>query len=81
MLDQLRQELPDKRGQAAPLEEPQELLAHLEQYLERLDCEHRALTALELQVARLLGVPAHQEQTPPIALCQKLQMMQDQYKE
>ncbi|KAG7466266.1 hypothetical protein MATL_G00163020 [Megalops atlanticus] len=80
VLDQLQDELPDTSRVKIPLEELQELLVCTEQYQDRLDCEHRALTALELRVARLLGVPAHQEQTPPIQLCQELQTMQSRYR-
>ncbi|KAJ8411705.1 hypothetical protein AAFF_G00153430 [Aldrovandia affinis] len=80
VLDQLQDELPDCSREKASLEELQDLLVYTEQYQDRLDCEHRALTALELRVARLLGIPAHQEQSPPIPLCQELQTMQDRYK-
>ncbi|KAM9777590.1 nesprin-2 [Neosynchiropus ocellatus] len=50
-----------------------------DQYQDRLDCEHRSLSALELRVARLLGVPASQEEAPSHPLCQQLQAMQDHY--
>lgn len=49
------------------------------QYRERLDWEQRALSALELRIARLLGVPAHLEQAPPTPLCQQVQAMQTRY--
>ncbi|KPP74990.1 Nesprin-2-like [Scleropages formosus] len=80
VLEQLQGEFPGPPGDAASQEDLQEQLVQTEQYLVQLDCEHRALAALELRVARLLGVPAHQEQTPPIPLCQKLQAMQDRYR-
>ncbi|KAJ8288954.1 hypothetical protein COCON_G00016130 [Conger conger] len=80
ILDQLRDELPECSSEKATLEELQEGLVYTEQYQDRLDCEHRALTALELRAARLLGVPAHQEQSPPIPLCQELQIMQGRFK-
>ncbi|KAG5857708.1 hypothetical protein ANANG_G00022250 [Anguilla anguilla] len=80
ILDQLQDELPECSRETATQEELQEVLACMEQYQDRLDCEHRALTALELRAARLLGVPAHQELSPPIPLCQELQTMQGRYK-
>lgn len=79
VLEQVEAELPDGAGVKASSEELQDLLQSWEQYQDRLDCEQRALSALELRTARLLGVPAHLEQAPPIALCQKLQMMQALY--
>lgn len=79
VLEQVEAELPDCSRVKAPTEELQDLLQSWEQYQDRLDCEHRALSALELRAARLLGVPAHLEQAPPIPLCQHLQAMQDQY--
>ncbi|KAG9336609.1 hypothetical protein JZ751_002956 [Albula glossodonta] len=80
ILDQLQDELPDCTREKASLDELQEMLVYTEQYQDRLDCEHRSLMALELRVARLLGVPAHQEHSPPIPLCQELQTMQGRYK-
>lgn len=79
VLEQVEAELPDGAGVDASGEELQELLRAWEQYRDRLDCEQRALSALELRTARLLGVPAHLEQAPPTPLCQKLQVMQARY--
>ncbi|KAF7644878.1 hypothetical protein LDENG_00214260, partial [Lucifuga dentata] len=79
VLEQMEAELPDSIRVKASTEELQDLLHSWEQYQEELDCEHRALSALELRVARLLGVPAHLEQAPPTPLCQELQAMQRRY--
>ncbi|XP_075304834.1 nesprin-2-like isoform X3 [Odontesthes bonariensis] len=79
VLEQVEAELPDGPGLKASTEELQDLLQSWEQYQDRLDCEHRALSALELRTARLLGVPAHLEQAPPTPLCQQLQVMQGRY--
>ncbi|KAM4723418.1 nesprin-2 [Anableps anableps] len=79
VLEKVEAELPDASEMKVSTEELQELLQSWEQYQERLDCEHRALSALELRTARLLGVPAHLEQAPPFQLCQHLQLMQGQY--
>uniref|UniRef100_A0A673ACF5 Nesprin-2-like n=2 Tax=Sphaeramia orbicularis TaxID=375764 RepID=A0A673ACF5_9TELE len=79
VLQQVEAELPTVSQVTAPTEELQDLLQSWEQYQDRLDCEHRALSALELRVARLLGVPAHLEQAPPTPLCQQLQAMQSRY--
>lgn len=79
MLEQVEVELPDGCGAKASTEDLQDLLQSWEQYQDRLDCEHRALSALELRAARLLGVPAHLEQAPPTPLCQQLQAMQGRY--
>lgn len=79
VLGQVEAELPAGAGPAASSEELQELLQSWEQFGHRLDCEQRALSALELRTARLLGVPAHLEQAPPTPLCQKLQAMQARY--
>lgn len=79
VLEQVEAELPDGSGVKAPSEELQDLLQSWEQYQDRLDCEHRALSALELRAARLLAVPAHLEQAPPTPLCQQLQAMQARY--
>ncbi|KAJ8290335.1 hypothetical protein GJAV_G00011550 [Gymnothorax javanicus] len=80
ILDQLQAELPECSREKATQEELLDALLYTEQYQDRLDCEQRSLTALELRAARLLGVPAHQELSPPIPLCQELQTMQQQYK-
>ncbi|XP_043997936.1 nesprin-2-like isoform X3 [Gambusia affinis] len=80
VLKKVEAELPDASEMKVSTEELQELLQSWEQYQERLDCEHRALSALELRTARLLGVPAHLEQAPPLPLCQRLQLMQGQYR-
>lgn len=79
VLEQVEAELPDGAGVTASSEELQDVLQSWEQYRDRLDCEQRALSALELRTARLLAVPAHLEQAPPTPLCQKLQMMQARY--
>ncbi|KAG7260917.1 hypothetical protein CRUP_020507 [Coryphaenoides rupestris] len=60
-------------------EDLQDQVQMWDQYRERLDWEHRALSALELRIARLLGVPAHLEQAPPTPLCQQVQAMQSRY--
>ncbi|XP_068456284.1 rootletin-like [Clinocottus analis] len=80
LLEQVEAELPDgSRAKASGAEDLQDLLQSWEQYRDRLDCEHRALSALELRAARLLGVPAHLERAPPAPLCQQLQAMQGRY--
>jgi hypothetical protein len=79
MLEQVEAELPNDSREKVCGEELQVLLLYWDQYQDRLDCEHRALSALELRIARLLGVPAHLEQAPPNPLCQQLQVMQDRY--
>ncbi|XP_034531278.1 nesprin-2-like [Notolabrus celidotus] len=79
VLNQVEAELPDSSRIKGTTEELQDLLQIWEQYQDRLDCEHRALSALELRTARLLGVPAHLEQAPSIPICQQLQAMQGRY--
>ncbi|MCJ8731015.1 hypothetical protein PDJAM_G00191160 [Pangasius djambal] len=79
VLEQMEAELPESSREKATAEELQELLQFWSPYQDRLDCEHRALSALELRVARLLRVPSHLEQAPPIQLCQELQAMQERY--
>lgn len=79
VLSQVEAELPEVWQLKATTEELHDLVQYWEQYQDRLDCEHRALSALELRVARLLGVPAHLEQAPPTPLCQQLQAMQRRY--
>lgn len=79
VLEQMEAELPDSSKEKAAAEELQELLRFWSPYQDRLDCEHRALSALELRVARLLRVPSHLEQAPPIPLCRELQTMQERY--
>ncbi|KAJ7990956.1 hypothetical protein DPEC_G00292250 [Dallia pectoralis] len=79
VMEQLEADLPTVSREKVCGEELQELLQHLDQFQDRLDCEHRALSALELRIARLLGVPAHQEQAPLVLLCQQLQAMQTRY--
>lgn len=79
VMEQVEAELPEGSGEKATAEELQDLQLHWDQYQDRLDCEHRALSALELRIARLLGVPAHLEQAPPTPLCQQLQAMQGRY--
>lgn len=79
VLEQVEAELPNGALGTASSEELQDLLQAWQQYRDRLDCEQRALSALELRTARLLAVPAHLQQAPPTPLCQKLQMMQARY--
>ncbi|XP_031728981.1 nesprin-2-like isoform X3 [Anarrhichthys ocellatus] len=79
LLEQVEAEHPDGSRVKASTEDLQDLLQSWEQYQDRLDCEHRALSALELRAARLLGVPAHLEQAPPAPLCQQLQAMHGRY--
>ncbi|KTF78168.1 hypothetical protein cypCar_00022230 [Cyprinus carpio] len=79
VLEQVDAELPDSSRENLTGDELQELLLFWSQYQDRLDCEHRALSALELRAARVLGVPPHLEQAPPIELCQELQALQERY--
>lgn len=79
ILQQVEAELPEGDGSKLSSEDLQDRLQSLEQYQERVDCEHRALSGLELRTARLLGVPAHLGQAPPIPVCQQLQGMQGRY--
>lgn len=79
VLEQIEAEFPEFSREKATSEELRELLQFWSPYQDRLDCEHRALSALELRVARLLRVPFHMEQAPPIPLCQELQTMQERY--
>nr|XP_019964757.1 PREDICTED: nesprin-2-like [Paralichthys olivaceus] len=79
VLEQVEAELPDSSQAKASTEELHDVLQSWEQYQDRLDCEHRSLSALELRAARMLGVPAHLEQAPPTPLCQQLQAMQARY--
>lgn len=79
MLEQVDAELPDSSRKNLTGDELQDLMLFCSQYQDRLDCEHRALSALELRAARLLGVPPHLEQAPPIELCQKLKALQERY--
>ncbi|KAI9528709.1 hypothetical protein NQZ68_017307 [Dissostichus eleginoides] len=79
LLEQVEGEHPDVSRMKASTEDLQDLLQSWEQYQDSLDCEHRALSALELRTARLLGVPADLEQAPPTPLCQQLQAMQGRY--
>lgn len=79
VLQQVDAELPDSSRENLTGDELQELFLFWSQYQDRLDCEHRALSALELRAARLLGIPPHLEQAPPIELCQELQALQEHY--
>lgn len=79
MLEQMDAELPDSSRENLTGDELQDLLLFWSQYQDRLDCEQRALSALELRAARLLGVPPNLEQAPPIELCQELQALQEHY--
>lgn len=80
VLEQMEAELPESSREKATVEELQELLQFWSPYQDRVDCEHRALSALELRVARLLRLPTNLEQAPPIPLCQELQTMQERYR-
>uniref|UniRef100_A0A9J7YPI6 Nesprin-2-like n=1 Tax=Cyprinus carpio carpio TaxID=630221 RepID=A0A9J7YPI6_CYPCA len=79
VLEQMDAELPDSSRENLTGDELQDLLLFWSQYQDRLDCEQRALSALELRAARLLGVPPNLEQAPPIELCQELQALQEHY--
>ncbi|RVE56939.1 hypothetical protein OJAV_G00211250 [Oryzias javanicus] len=79
ILQQLEAELPEGDAFKLSSEDLHDLLQSLEQFQDRADCEHRALSGLELRTARLLGVPAHLGQAPPIPVCQQLQVMQGRY--
>lgn len=79
ILQQVEAELPEEDSFKLSSEDLHDLLQSLEQYQDRADCEHRALSGLELRTARLLGVPAHLGQAPPIPVCQQLQVMQSRY--
>ncbi|CAL9687137.1 unnamed protein product [Knipowitschia caucasica] len=63
----------------SPTEELAELVQTWDQFQDRVDCEQRSVLALELRVARLVGVSAHMDQAPPTALCQRLQGLHQQY--
>ncbi|XP_077395395.1 uncharacterized protein syne2b isoform X3 [Festucalex cinctus] len=78
-LQQLEGEFPEPAPLMASFEELVGLQHCWEQYQDQLDCQHGALSSLELRVARLLGVPANLEQAPPTPICQQLQMMQATY--
>ncbi|CAG5866901.1 unnamed protein product [Menidia menidia] len=78
-LEQVEAELPDGSKLKASTEELQDLLHSWEQYQDALDCEHRALCALELRTAKLLTVPVPVEQAHSTILCQQLQEMQGRY--
>lgn len=79
VMEQVSAELPDSNKDNRTADELQELLLFWSQYQDRLDCEHRAVSALELRAARLLGVPPYLEQAPSIELCQQLQALQERY--
>ena len=79
LLDEVEAEIPGGSPEKSSTEELHDQLQMWDQYREWLDWEHRALSALELRMARLLGVPAHLEQAPPTPLCQQVQAMQDRY--
>ncbi|XP_061531423.1 nesprin-2-like [Phycodurus eques] len=78
VLQQVEEELPEPAPLMASTKGLLDLQQRWEQYQDRLDCEHHALSILELRVARLLGVPANMEQAPtPFYL--QLQAMQTVY--
>lgn len=79
LLEQVEAELPDDSWVKASTEELHDLLQSWKEYQHRLECEHRALSGVELRTARLLAVPAYLEQAPPTPICQQLQVMQSRY--
>ncbi|XP_062851798.1 nesprin-2 [Trichomycterus rosablanca] len=79
VLNQLEADLQESIVQKATGEELHDLLQFWTQYQDRLDCQQRAMSALELRAARLMRVPPDLEQAPPISLCQQLQTMQERY--
>ncbi|XP_028298172.1 nesprin-2-like isoform X2 [Gouania willdenowi] len=79
LLQQVEANLPDGNRLSESTEDLQEQLQHWEQFQDGADCEHRALSALELRAARLLAIPAHLDKAPPTPLCQQLQAMQERY--
>ena len=79
LLAEVEEEVPGGALESSSSEDLQDQVQLWEQYQERLDWERRALSALELRIARLLGVPAHLEEAPPTPLCQQVQAMQGRY--
>ncbi|XP_068608267.1 nesprin-2-like [Brachionichthys hirsutus] len=79
ILEQVEAQFPQVSEVKASSEELHDLVHSWEQYQDGLDCEHRAVSALELRTARLLGVPAHLEQAPPTPLFKQLQAIQTRY--
>lgn len=79
VLNQLEADVQESNTQNFTEEELLELMQLGSQYQDRLDCQQRALSALELRAARLMRVPPDLEQAPPIPLCQQLQTMQERY--
>ncbi|TRY90471.1 hypothetical protein DNTS_015631 [Danionella cerebrum] len=79
MMEQVSAELPDSSRENITSDELQDLLLFWSQFQDRLDCEQRALSSFELRTARLLGIPAHLEQAPPIEMCQQLRLLQERY--
>ncbi|XP_061890413.1 uncharacterized protein LOC133640784 [Entelurus aequoreus] len=79
LLQQVEAELPKPAPLIASTNELHDLQQFWEQYQDRLDCEHNSLSALELRITRLLGIPANVEPAPPAPLCQQLQAMQARY--
>ncbi|XP_077477536.1 nesprin-2-like [Stigmatopora argus] len=79
VLRKLEEELPKPAPIWASGEEVLDLRQRWGQYQDRLECEHHAVSALELRVANLFGVPANLEQAPLTPLCQQLQAMQALY--
>ncbi|KAG7461305.1 hypothetical protein MATL_G00208680 [Megalops atlanticus] len=78
-LERLEAELPANCKEMTP-EELQRFLGRLEQNKDCVEFESHALTALDLRVSSLLGVPAHQGQATPTQLCEELQAMQGHYR-
>ncbi|XP_051942676.1 nesprin-2 [Hippocampus zosterae] len=72
-LRRVEEELPEPAPLTASAEELVDLRRCWEQCRDGLDCEDGALGALELRVARLLGVPVNAQQAAPTPLCQQLQ--------
>lgn len=75
VLERIEADFPQSSREKATAEELSELLQFWSPYQDRLVCEHRALSALELRVVRLLRT----EQAEPVPLCQDLQTMQERY--
>ncbi|XP_077587651.1 uncharacterized protein LOC144206513 [Stigmatopora nigra] len=79
VLRQLEAEFPEPAPIWASVEEVLDMRRRWGRYQDRLECEHHALSALELRVANLFGVSANLEPAPLNPLCQQLQAMQASY--
>ncbi|XP_036405234.1 nesprin-2-like [Megalops cyprinoides] len=78
-LERLEAELPANCKEMT-LEELQMFLGRVKQNQDCVEFESHALTALDLRLLRLLGVPPHQGQATPTQLCEELQAMQGHYR-